>query len=314
LPKSIAKKYNYSLGLLFAYPITLFKYATAIFVWPISKLFVLLGKLFKKRSKQENKIDEDVLTEMVDTIEEEGGLEEEEAEIVRSAIDLNDIKVFEIMTPRVDVYAIDIEDDIEEIMKEEELFIHSRIPIYEDTIDNIIGILPLKALLKAHLKNEKINIKELCYEPLFVPRSHQVLDLLEEFKTSKKHIAVILDEYGGTEGIVTMEDILEEIVGDIFDESDEIEVEYVEHGEGKYTVDGAMNIDDFFELIELKDEDIETDYTTVGGFCQEQLDKFCEKGDTFDFRGYTFTILEADKYTVEKIEVINNNYEPEEDE
>lgn len=314
LPKSFAKKFNYSLGLAFAYPVTFFKYLTAFIVWPISKMFVLFGKLFKKRSKREEAIDEDILTEMVNTIEEEGGLEEGEAELVRSAIDLNDIKVFEIMTPRVDVFAIDVEDDIDEILKEGEIFIHSRIPVYEDTIDNIIGILPLKALLKVYLKGEKIDVRSLCYQPLFIPRSHQVLDMLEEFKTSKVHIAIVVDEYGGTEGIVTMEDILEEIVGDIFDESDEIEDEFVDKGEGKYIVDGAMNIDDFFELIGIDPEDVETDYITVGGFCQEQLDKFCEVGDTFDFLHFTFKILEADKYTVEKVSVIDNEYEEETDE
>ena len=311
LPKSIAKRFNYSLGLAFAYPITILKMILFPIVWPISQLSVGLLKLFSKKRKEEAAIDEEVLTEMVNTIEEEGQLEEGEAELVRSAIDLNDIQAFEIMTPRVDVFALDIEDDIEEKLEEGEIFTHSRIPVYEDTIDNIIGVLPLKALLRKKLANEPIDIKSLCYKPLFIPRNHQVLDLLEEFKSTKIHIAVVLDEYGGTEGIVTMEDILEEIVGDIFDESDKIEEEFIDKGNGEYIVDGAMNIDDFFELIGF-DEDFETDYTTVGGFCQEILDRFARKGDEFSFSHYEFRVLEADKYTVEKLMVKNLTFEVDE--
>lgn len=309
IPKAFAKRFNYSLAILFAYPVTFFKYLFFVIIWPIAKLFKLFGKLFAKKSKEEDKIDEDVLTEMVDTIEEEGILEENEAELLRSAIDLNDIEAYEIMTPRVDVFAIDVEDDIDELIKDKEIFKHSRIPVYEETIDNIVGILPIKVLAKKLLAGEKVtDILSMCYKPLVVPRNHQILDLLKEFKDSKVHIAVVIDEYGGTDGIVTMEDILEEIVGEIFDEDDEIEEEYIEKGHGVYIVDGNMNIDDFFELIEY-DEEVETSYTTVGGFCQDILDRFAKKGDEFDFAHYHFKVLEADEFTVEKLKVVDTKYE-----
>lgn len=311
LPKSIAKRFNYSLGLIFAYPIYILKIILSPIIWPISQFSIGLLKLFSKKRKQEEKIDEEVLTEMVNSIEEDGQLEEGEAELVRSAIDLNDIQAFEIMTPRVEVFALDKDDDINEKLKDEELYTHSRIPVYEQTIDNIIGILPLKALLRKKLANEPIDLVSLCYKPIFIPRNHQVLDLLEEFKTSKVHIAVVLDEYGGTEGIITMEDILEEIVGDIFDETDKIEAEYIELDNGEYVIDGSMNIDDFFELIGF-DDDFETDYTTAGGFCQEILDRFALKGDEFTFSHYQFKVLEADKYTVEKLLVKNLTFEEDE--
>ena len=309
IPKAFAKRFNYSLAILFAYPVTFFKYLFFVIVWPIAKLFKLFGKLFAKKSKEEDKIDEDVLTEMVDTIEEEGILEENEAELLRSAIDLNDIEAYEIMTPRVDVFAIDVEDDIDELIKDKEIFKHSRIPVYEETIDNIVGILPIKVLAKKLLAGEKVSdILSMCYKPLVVPRNHQILDLLKEFKNSKVHIAVVIDEYGGTDGIVTMEDILEEIVGEIFDEDDEIEEEYIEKGHGVYIVDGNMNIDDFFELIEY-DKEVETSYTTVGGFCQDILDRFAKKGDEFDFAHYHFKVLQADEFTVEKLKVVDTEYE-----
>ena len=314
LPKAIAKRHNYSMALNCAYPIQLFKYLFVI-VYPISKLFVLIGKLFKKKSIEEDKIDEEVLTEMVDTIEEKGMLEEDEAELVRSAIDLSDVQAYEIMTPRVDVFAINVEDDIEEIMKDEEIFIHSRIPVYEETIDNIIGVLPIKALLRTVLKGEKVNVRQLLYKPLFVPRNHQLLDLLKEFKETRVHIAVIVDEYGGTEGIITMEDILEEIVGDIFDETDEIEEEFSDEGDGEYIIDGSMNIDDFFELVGYEKE-FETDYSTVAGLCQEILDRFAKTGDEFDFDNgrYHFKVLFANDFTVEKLKVIDTQFNKEDEE
>ena len=314
-PKAFSKRFSYSLSKLYIYPVTFFKYLSVLFVWPISKLFQLISKLFKKKAIEEDQIDEDVITEMVDEIEESGEYDEQDAEFLRGALDIADIEAHEIMTPRVDVFAINVEDDIEEVVKEGEIFKHSRIPVYEETIDNIIGILPIKELAKVILKNEKVeDIRALCYKPLIIPRNRQLLDLLEEFKTTKIHIAVVIDEYGGVEGIITMEDILEEIVGDIFDETDEDEAEFIDNGNGTYIVDGMMNIEDFFELIEYKDE-FETDYETVAGFCQEILDRFAVQGDKFTFADrYEIEILSADEYTVEKIRVVDTKFNEEEKE
>lgn len=312
LPKAFAKRFNYKFALNFAYIVRACEFIFFIFVWPISKIFELFGKLFKKRSKEEDKIDEDVLNEMVDEIEESGEIEEDNADIVRNAIDLNDIQAYEIMTPRVDVFALDIEEDIDEIIKEGEIFKHSRIPVYEDTIDNIIGIVPIKAIARALFKHQKIDLKQLMYKPLIIPRNHQILDLLQEFKQSKVHIAVVIDEYGGTEGIITMEDILEQIVGEIYDETDDVEIDYAINKDGSIVVNGAMNIDDFFELIQFDPEEIETDYTTVGGFCQDILDRFAKEDDEFDWSHYHFRVLEASQYTVEKLLVIDTTPEEEE--
>ena len=314
-PKAFSKKFSYSLSKLYAYPVIIFKYISAPVVFPISLLFMLVSKLFRKKSKEEDQIDEDVLMNMVDELEESKEYDEKDAEFVRSAIDINDIEAHEIMTPRVDVYAINIEDSLEEIIEEGEIFKHSRIPVYEDTIDNIIGILPIKELAKAIFrKEENIDILSMCYKPLIIPRNRQLLDLLEEFKKSKIHIALVIDEYGGVEGIITMEDILEEIVGDIFDETDEIEAEYIDNGKGMYIVDGLMNIEDFFALIEYKGE-FETDYETVGGFCQEMLDRFAVTGDKFTFaERYECEVLNADEYTVHKLRVIDTEFKEEVDE
>ncbi|MCR5308495.1 MAG: hemolysin family protein [Bacilli bacterium] len=314
IPKVIAKRFPYQLSKGFAWPVTITKWILFIFVWPISNLFKLLSLPFKKKADEEEEIDEDVLTEMVDTMEEEEVLEEGEAELVRSAISFNDIEAHEIMTPRVDVFAIDISDNIQEIIEDEEFFVHSRIPVYEDSIDNIIGILPVKRLAKLVFSGaENIDIRNLLYKPIFIPRNRQVLELLQEFKKTKKHIAVVIDEYGGTEGIVTMEDILEEIVGDIFDETDEASEEFVDNGDGTYIVEGSMNIDDCFELINFNDDEVETDYSTIGGFCQDILDRFAKTGDEFDFDRFHFIILEATDYTVERLKIIDTKFGIEEE-
>ena len=306
LPKAIAKKFNYSLALAFAYPVRLFTFLFFIFTWPFSRFFKLVSRLFKRKVKEDHSINEEVLDEMVDEIEETGELEKDEAEIVRGAIDLLDIQAFEIMTPRVDVYAIDIDDPLEDIIKQKELLDYSRVPIYKDTIDNIVGILSIKLLSKKLLNNEEINIEELMYKPLVVPRSYQVINLLNDFKDEKIHIAVVKDEYGGTEGIITMEDILEEVVGDIFDETDEIDEEVVKQSKGTYIVDGMMNIDDFFELIDYKGE-FETDYATVGGFVQELKGDFARVGDKFKFDRFRIKVLDADEFTVKKIQIRDTN-------
>ena len=314
LPKVIAKRFPYPLSKGFAWPVTIAKYLLFVFVWPISSLFKLLALPFRKKAVEEEEIDEDVLTEMVDTMEEEEVLDEGEAELVRSAISFNDIEAHEIMTPRVDVFAIDIADNIQTIISDEEFFVHSRIPVYEDSIDNIIGILPVKKLAKLVFSGEEnIDIRKLLYKPIVIPRNRQIIDLLREFKESKVHIAVIIDEYGGTEGIVTMEDILEEIVGDIFDETDEASEEFVDNGDGTYVVEGSMNIDDCFELINFNDDELETDYSTIGGFCQQILDRFAKTGDEFDFDRFHFIILEATDYTVERLKIIDTKFGIEEE-
>ncbi len=315
-PKAIAKRYNYQLALAFAYPVRVVQIIFFIIVWPISKLFSLITKALTKKSEEEKKIDEDVLNEMIDTIQEEGKIEDKEAEILKSAVDLNDIQAFEILTPRVDVFAIDINDDINELVKDKDFFNHTRIPVYEDTIDDIIGILNVKTLAPYILKGEAINLRQLIYQPITVPRNKQILPLLEEFKETKVHIAVVIDEYGGTEGIITMEDILEEIVGDIFDENDVVTEDFVDRGKGIYYISGSMNLEDVFEKIGYTEaeEEVETDYTTIGGFCQEFLEDFAKVGDSFDFAHYHVTIVKADEFTVEKLRIDDVTFEENQEE
>ena len=311
IPKAFAKRFNYSLALIFAYPVTFFKYLFFIIVWPIAKLFKLFGKLFAKKSKEEDQIDEDVLTEMADSLEEEGILEENEAEHLRSAIDLNDIEAFEIMTPRVDVYAISKDEDIDELIKDKEFFKHSRVPVYDETIDNIVGILPIKALAKKILAGRKdIDIMSLCYKPLIIPRNHQILDVLSEFKEKKVHVAIVKDEYGGTEGIITMEDILEELVGEIYDEHDEVIEYYKKLDDNTYLVKADVDIDDMFEHFGIDNQE-EYEYNTATGWVIENLDKIPAIGDSFDYKNMHVEVTDADSKTVNEIKITFKEENPE---
>ena len=313
LPKVIGRAFSYRLSLVLAYPIAILRILFYPIIFVTSNVGKLIAKIFIR--EEHNDVDEmsdEELEELVEKIEEDGTIDEDQSELIKSVLDFKDTEAQEIMTPRVDMFAIPVDADIYKLLATDEIFTHSRIPVYKGTIDNIVGILPIKSLAKKLLAGEKVNdILSMCYKPLVVPRNHQILDVLKEFKERKIHIAVVIDEYGGTEGIVTMEDILEEIVGDIFDEDDEIEEEYIEKGHGVYIVDGTMNIDDFFELIGY-DEEVETDYTTVGGFCQDILDRFAKKGDEFDFAHYHFKVLEADEFTVEKLKVEDTAFEEDE--
>jgi CBS domain containing-hemolysin-like protein len=303
IPKVIGRVYSHGLAKLYAYPILIFKYLFIPFVYATSALGrLIVSPLYKKAEDEEEAVSDDELQEMVDTIEEEGVIDEEQGELLRSAITFMDTQAYEIMTPRVDVFAFDIEDDISELINDDNVFMYSRVPVYEETIDNIIGILPTKLLLKAMLSNEKIDVRSLLTPVTFVPRSRNISAVLQDFKKTHNHIAIVKDEYGGTEGLITLEDIVEELVGDIWDEMDEIDEEATELGDGVYQIDGAMNIEDFFELVELElDED--ADYSTVSGWCVSILERFAKVGDRFTYENLDVKVIQADEFTVEKIRV-----------
>ena len=313
IPKQIAKVYNYRLTLVFANILNAFKIICFPFTYVFTKFASLISKIFVRKSKQnEEEIDKDEeLQEMVDKIEEEGIIDEKKADLVRSAIEFNNTEAYEIMTPRVDLMMFNIEDDVEELINNKEYFIYSRIPIYESDKDNVIGILPTKLLQRKILAEQEINIRELLYKPLFVPRSINICDILTQFKEEKHHVAVVLDEYGGVEGMVTMEDIIEELVGPIFDETDVVEKEFSTTKEG-FIVDGSMNIDDFFELVDIEPEFDDPSYNTVSGWVIDNLQRFGKKGDKFSFEHLDVEIILAEQFTVEKIKVKVNEEEEEE--
>ena len=314
IPKSLATSYSYGFSKLFAYPMKFFQLLFYPLTWLIKKTTTGLNSLLSKKST-ENEIDEDELIEMVDTLEEQGLIDEDTQELITNAIDFIDIDAVEIMVHRTDVFAYDINDDITELLNNPRLLNYSRIPVYEESIDNIVGILNTKQLIKLHLNGDKIVLNDIITEPLYVFPTQSVSDVLRLLRKKHIHMAIIKDEYGGTKGLLTMEDILEELVGEIYDEKDEKEMdEYHKVSENKFTVDGDMNIYDFFDLINYDyGEDYESIYTTVGGWITDELEKFPEEKDTFDFEGHRITVIRAGKFTAERVSVLRLNEEESEE-
>lgn len=302
LPKTILSKYAFSSSKKMAYPIYVLEIIFFPLVWSVNKLIGVLSKLWTPKEKAPTATDEE-LEAMADEIEEEGYIDGATHDLLRNAIDFVDVMAFEVMQPRVDIYAIDIEDDINDLIKDPEFFTYSRIPIYEETIDHIIGVVNTNEVLKLALAKKPINLREIMYEPILVHKTKTLSSVLQDFKKEHIHIALVIDEFGGTLGIVTMEDILEELVGDIWDETDEVEEEAIEEEDGSILIDGDMNIYDMFDLLEINSDDFESEYDTVAGWCTEMLEKFPEVGDEFDYKNLHIIITQVDGVRCEKIKV-----------
>lgn len=299
LPKVIGRAYSYRLSLLFAYPLKFLQIIFFPFVFITSQIGKFFASLFIHK-KSENAMSDEELEEMVESIEEEGVIDEDQSELLKSAIQFKETEAYEIMTPRVDIFAINVDDDLSKILKSDEIFKHSRIPVYKGTIDNIIGMLPTKAILRNMLAEKAININSFIYDAQFVPRSMGISEILKLMKKNKNHIVIVKDEFGGTDGLLTMEDILEELVGEMWDETEEIQETYRKIKRNQYLIDGSMNIEDFFDLVEVPlPEDV--DYTSVGGWVLDQLHRFAKVGDHFKFENLVVEVTDVTEFTVEKI-------------
>lgn len=295
VPKSISKVINLKLSILYSGVIKFLIYLFTPLTFPIAKLADLLARLFSKNVVDVS-IAEDDLHEMVDDIENQGSVDEEKASMLHETIKYTRTEAKEVMTPRVDIIAIDKNDDIEEIIKEGKIFRHSRIPVYENTIDNIIGFITVKSLMAKYLNQEEIVLDELLIEPLRFPQSKEINDIMRIFKKKKRHFAIIIDEYGGVDGILTMEDILEEIVGEIWDERDRPNDPIVERKDHSYIIDGTVTVEDFCDLFEIPFEDVNTDYLTVAGFIVELLgDHFAKVNDILTFEGVQIKVIAIDE-------------------
>lgn len=299
LPKVIGRAYSYRLAKLFAYPVKILQYLFFPFIFVTSNI----GKFFASffiRKKKDNIVSDEELEEMVESIEEEGVIDEDQSELLKSAIAFKETEAYEIMTPRVDIFAINIDEDQRKILSSDEIFKHSRIPIYKGSIDNIIGMLPTKAVLRNMLASKPVNFSSLMYDVQFVPRSMGISEILKLMKKNKNHVVIVKDEFGGTDGMLTMEDILEELVGEMWDETDKIQEFYRKIKRNQYLVDGSMNIEDFFDLVDVPSP-LEVDYTTVGGWVLDELHRFAKVGDHFKYKNLTVEVKDVTEFTVEKI-------------
>ena len=308
-PKSVAKNRPESFA-LFSAPLMQF------FIWilfPVSILFSGWTKLVNKmfRTQADSKMSQEELLMLVEEVQEEGTIDDDEGDLLRNAINFPELKAEDILTHRVDLEGFSIDTPMEEIgrMFEESHF--SRLLVYQDSIDSIVGVLHQKDVFTSKGLTDK-PLEELISEPLFIHKTERIDDLLRDLQTNKSHMAVVLDEYGGTLGIVTMEDILEELVGDIWDEHDEVVEDYKEIAENTFRVDCGGSLTDFCDFFDLE---IESDNITINGWIMEEMDKIPACGDRFSYENLDITVTETDFRRVSTIEVVRHEREDgEEDE
>ena len=302
IPKICAKGSANRIALRDSYIIRTLTIVLMPLIWLVVGFINLLTKGIKGEqddSDEEAAVEE--LSSIIETAEDEAVLDEDRSELVQAAIDFSDVSAYEVMTARVDVNAIDIDDDMEEILAAIDEAQYSRIPVYEDSVDNVIGVLYLNHFLKALIDEDEPDIRSLLMPTCYVYKTMKLPAVLSELRKAKQHLAIVTDEYGGTLGVVSMEDVLEQLVGDIWDETDEIEEEIIERPDGQYELDGDMLIDDFFELVGIEEEALEVESETLGGWTIEVFGSFPEIGQSFEFENLSVTVLEMDGLRVEKL-------------
>ena len=286
----------------------------AILTSPFVKLLTVVtnavSKIFGVSENEEETVTEEEIKMMVDQGEEKGTIQEEERELINNVFEFNDITVSEIMKHRKDIFAVDINISTEELLQElsQEEYRYSRIPVYDETIDEIKGILYVKDVLK-NINKKSFRVKHVVKEAYFVSQNRLINEVFKELKRNKMQIAIVIDEYGGTAGLVTMEDILEELVGDIFDEYDEIEEEYHKIDENTYLLSGSMTIYDVNKLLDAKIP--EGDYDTISGFLQEKLGRIPEDEESpiIDTETVTYKIEKYEDKRILLVKACKNNIE-----
>ncbi len=304
IPKIVGTSQADRLVYFYVFPLRFFM---VLFTPVVAVVNAIVGKLSRLWTPEEPEpeVTDDELVTILETIEEEGVFTEQESELIKSAIEFSDVTAVDILIPRVDMEAFDLDDGLEKLLEDDDLLSYSRIPVYRETIDNILGILSTKKLLKAAATQalDEINVDELLSPAVYVHKTRTISSILKEFRKKHLMMAVVVDEFGGTMGILTLEDILEEIVGDIFDESDEVELDVVPEGADIYTVDGSTNIEDFFEYIGYTPADFESEYSTMGGWAVERLDRFPAAGDHFAWDRFDVTVTAAEAMRVETLQI-----------
>lgn len=298
LPKSIAKEKPEAFAMFSAPLISVF----LIILTPLNFIFSLLKTVVKKVLKINNDTsitDRELLT-MVEEAQSDGGIDEDEGHLLISAIEFYDLEVSDILTPRVDVVAVDIEDSAEEIKESFRKSGYSRLPVYRDTIDNIIGIINEKDFYYSD------DIKGIVCPAVFVHDSMKISKLMTILKNKKSHLAVVTDEYGGTVGVVSLEDILEELVGEIWDEHDLVKEEFLELSAGRYIVSGNANLEHMLEIFDIEeDDDIES--TSVSGWITEKSGRIPKKGERLDFEDFTVLITKTEQNRIIEAMVTKKN-------
>ena len=296
-PKSVSKDCPEKFAMFSAPLIQFFIYL----LLPLNLIFSLWKKLISKIFKLEadSKLSHDELLMLVDEVQQDGSVDEDEGELLKNAITFNDIEAEDILTHRVDLEAVSVNSTKEEIAKVFSETKFSRIRVYDDDIDHIVGVIHIKDFYTESGITKK-SIKNIITPAIFVMKNEKVNDILRELQKKKSHIAVVVDEYGGTYGIVTMEDIIEELVGEIWDEHDEVDVMITKTGTDTYEADGYMEMTDFCDYFDVK---IETESVSLGGWTMEQFGQIPEEGESFDYENLSIKVLKLENHRVALLQI-----------
>lgn len=306
VPKRLAMKYYEKVSFGTIGVIRGISFITAPFVKSLTFSTNVISKIFGVKENEEEIVTEEEIKMMIDEGEEKGTIDQEEKELLNNVFEFNDTTASEIMTPRIDIFALKISQDLYEVLDELDDYKYSRIPVYEDTIDNIKGIILIKDILKDLRDKKKINIKKLIKEVHFVPESVPIDKLFRQLQRNKMQMAIVIDEYGGTAGLVTMEDILEELVGNIFDEHDEEELEYELIDENTYMVNGNISIGDLEKIIGIEISD--GDYETLSGYLLGKLEELPPEGEEtiIEDGKLTYKIEEYEDKRIKRVKICKN--------
>lgn len=307
VPKVLAKQNADVVVRIIAVPTKILTIILSPFVFVVMALLFVLRKIWgKDHNDDAPTVTEEELVTIIDTIEEEGLINEEQGDLLQSTLEFRDTTIERIMTPRIDMTAINIDDDEAEIAALlSDTAQYSRLPVYEDSIDNIIGVLSLSRYYKATLTEKSPDLRSLMMKPCRLYKTMKLPAALSKLREAQMHLAIVIDEFGGTLGVVTMEDILEELVGDIWDDTDVIVTECTATGENTYEVKSDMDIDDFFEEVDFtKPEDFSCEYSTMGGWAIEMLNSDPHVGDSFRYENIFVIVSEMDGERVIKLTVL----------
>ena len=293
-PKMVGRRCSEAIAKFAAFPIMVLIVLFSPVVLLTTGIVNVFSLLWRKKDELEVTITEEEFENILDTAEDEGIIDENETDLLQSALEFTDMDAADILTPRIDVVGFEINDSMEYILETVTENQFSRYPVYERTIDHVVGILYVNHLLKELVDNSEIHIRDLMLEPVFIPKSMKLHSIMNEFRMRRTHMAVVADEYGGITGIVTMEDVLEQLVGEIWDENDDIINDWQELGKNRYECSGDMNLSEFFDNLDMDDEEVETDCATIGGWATEVIGAMPVPFDAFDYKQFTFLVKEVD--------------------
>ena len=312
-PKMIARRCSEGFAKLAAWPLLVLMVLFFPVVW-LTTCIVNLFSLLWKREGQEVTITEEELENLLDTAEDEGVIDESETELLQSALEFSDLDAADILTPRIDVVGFELHDSMDHILEVINETQFSRFPVYERTIDHVVGILYVKHLLKELVEGKEVTLSDLLLEPVYIPRTMHLHDIMDQFRQHQTHMVIVADEYGGIMGVVTMEDVLEQLVGEIWDENDDIVNDWQQLGKHRWECSGDMNLTEFFGNLDLDEEELETDCTTVAGWAAENIGSMPVPFDAFDYKQFTILVKDVDdNHRIGRMLILEHTYHPEQD-